>query len=97
MAIDGWAYSGTGNNLKGNLANAMVLHEMFRHTNLIKMAGHTMGTASIDHNATESALNTTGLFFQALSGPLRLRAGRRRRQLARCPLPWIRWEPISRR
>ncbi len=64
MVIDEWAYTGAGNNLKGSLANAMVLQEMFRHTDLIKMAGHTMGTASIDYNATESALNTTGLLFK---------------------------------
>jgi alpha-N-arabinofuranosidase len=64
MVIDEWAYSGSGNNLRGSLANAMVLQEMFRHTDLIKMAGHTMGTSSIDYNDTESALNTTGLFFK---------------------------------
>src|ERR1035437_6685802 len=29
-----------------------------------KRAGHTMGTASIDYNATEAALNTTGMFFK---------------------------------
>jgi hypothetical protein len=27
---------------------------------LVKMAGHTMETASIDYNDTEAALNTTG-------------------------------------
>jgi len=64
MAIDEWAYSGAPNSLKGDLADAMVLQEMFRHTGLIKMAGHTMGTASIDYNNTESALNSTGLFFK---------------------------------
>jgi alpha-N-arabinofuranosidase len=64
MVIDEWAYSGSGNNLKGGLANAMVLQEMFRHSGLIQMAGHTMGTSSIDYNDTESALNTTGLVFK---------------------------------
>ena len=64
MAIDEWAYTGAGNNLKGSLANAMVLQEMFRHSDLIKMAGHTMGTASIEYNDTEAALNTTGLLFK---------------------------------
>ena len=42
----------------------MVLQEIFRHTDLIKMAGHTMGTSSIDYNDTESALNATGLLFK---------------------------------
>jgi len=64
MAIDEWAYTGAGNTLKGALANAMVLQEMFRHTGIIKMAGHTMGMSSIDYNDTEAALNTTGLFFK---------------------------------
>ena len=64
MVIDEWAYTGAGNNLKGALANAMVLQEMFRHSDLIKMAGHTMGTSSIDYNDTESALNTTGMLFK---------------------------------
>lgn len=64
MAIDEWAYTGAGNTLKGALANAMVLQEMFRHSDIIKMAGHTMGMSSIDYNDTEAALNTTGLFFK---------------------------------
>jgi alpha-N-arabinofuranosidase len=63
MAIDEWAYTRAGN-LRGTLANAMVLQEMFRHSDLIQMAGHTMGTSSIDYNATEAALNTTGLLFK---------------------------------
>ncbi len=63
MAIDEWAYTRAGN-LKGALANAMVLQEMFRHSDLIVMAGHTMGMSSIDYNATEAALNTTGLLFK---------------------------------
>ena len=64
MAIDEWAYTGAGNNLKGSLANAMVLQEFFRHSGLIVMAGHTMGTSSIEYNATEAALNTTGVLFK---------------------------------
>jgi alpha-N-arabinofuranosidase len=64
MAIDEWAYTGAGNSLKGTLANAMVLQEMFRHTDIIKMAGHTMGMSSIDYNETGAALNTTGHFFK---------------------------------
>ncbi|MEO8597293.1 MAG: alpha-N-arabinofuranosidase [Candidatus Solibacter sp.] len=64
MVIDEWAYSGSGNNMKSALANAMVMQEMFRHSGLIIMAGHTMGTGSIDVNANEAALNTTGMFFK---------------------------------
>ena len=64
IAIDEWAFTRLPANLKQTLANAVVFHEMFRHTDLIQMAGHTMGTSSIEFNATEAALNATGLLFQ---------------------------------
>lgn len=64
IAIDEWALTRLPANLKQTLANAVVFHEMFRHTDLIQMAGHTMGTSSIEFNATDAALNTTGLLFQ---------------------------------
>jgi alpha-L-arabinofuranosidase len=64
IAIDEWALTRLPANLKQTLANAVVFHEMFRHTDLLQMAGHTMGTSSIEFNATEAALNTTGLLFQ---------------------------------
>lgn len=64
IAIDEWARTRVPANMKQALANALVFHEMFRHTDLIRMAGHTMGTSSIEYNATEAALNTTGLLFQ---------------------------------
>ncbi|MGE5488159.1 MAG: alpha-N-arabinofuranosidase [bacterium] len=65
MALDEWAYTrSSGNNLMLQLAHAMVFHEMFRHSGLIIMAGHTMGTGAIDFNETEAALNTTGLLFK---------------------------------
>ncbi len=63
MAIDEWG-PGSGNDLRGALVNAMVLQEMFRHSDMIKMAGRTMGVSSIDYNATEAALNTTGMLFK---------------------------------
>jgi alpha-N-arabinofuranosidase len=64
IAIDEWALTRLPANLKQTLANALVFHEMFRHTDLIRMAGHTMGTSSIEFNATEAAFNTTGLLFR---------------------------------
>ena len=64
IAIDEWALTRLPANLKQTLANALVFHEMFRHTDLIRMAGHTMATSSIEYNATDAALNTTGLLFQ---------------------------------
>lgn len=64
IAIDEWAFTRLPPNLKQTLANALVFHEMFRHTDLIRMAGHTMGTSSLEYNATDAALNATGLLFQ---------------------------------
>jgi alpha-N-arabinofuranosidase len=64
MAIDEWAYTGARGNLKESLANALVFHEMFRHTDMIVMAAHTMGTSSIDFNMNDAALNATGLVFK---------------------------------
>ncbi len=64
IAIDEWAFTRLPANLKQTLANALVLQEMFRHTDLIRMAGHTMATSSIEFNATQAALNATGLLFQ---------------------------------
>ncbi|MGE5487585.1 MAG: alpha-N-arabinofuranosidase [bacterium] len=69
MAIDEWAFTGTrGTGMRGGLrdvlANALAFHEMFRHTDMIAMAAHTMGTSSIDFNAHTSALNATGLQFK---------------------------------
>ena len=63
IAIDEWSFTRLPANLKQTLANALVLHEMFRHTDLIAMAGHTMGTASLEFNATDAAINTTGMLF----------------------------------
>ncbi len=64
IAIDEWAFTRLPANLEQTLANALVFHEMFRHTGLILMAGHTMATSSIEFNATDAALNATGLLFQ---------------------------------
>jgi alpha-N-arabinofuranosidase len=63
MAIDEWAYA-RPSNLKSSLADAFVLQEMFRHSELIVMGGHTMATASIEFNADGAALNATGLMFK---------------------------------
>jgi len=63
MAIDEWAYA-RPSNLKSSLADAFVLQEMFRHSELIVMAGHTMATGAIEFNADGAALSTTGLVFK---------------------------------
>jgi len=64
MAIDEWAYSRLPVNMKQTLGNALVFHEMFRHTDVIQMAGHTMATSAIDYNANGATLNATGLLFK---------------------------------
>ena len=64
LAIDEWAYTGTPMDLKLALSYAMVLQEMFRHTEYIKMSAFTMGVSTINFNATESAFNPTGLMFK---------------------------------
>jgi alpha-L-arabinofuranosidase len=64
LSIDEWAYTGTPTDLKLALSYAMVLQEMFRHTEFIKMSAFTMGVSTINFNATESSFNTTGLMFK---------------------------------
>jgi alpha-N-arabinofuranosidase len=64
LAIDEWAYTGSPTDLKLALSYAMVLQEMFRHTEFMKMSAFTMGVSTINFNATESAFNTTGLMFK---------------------------------
>lgn len=64
LAIDEWAYTGTPPNLKLALAYAMVFHEMFRHTEFIKMSAFTFGISCLDFNQTEAAYNSTGLLFR---------------------------------
>jgi alpha-N-arabinofuranosidase len=64
VAIDEWAYSRLPANMKQTLGNALAFHEMFRHTDMLQMAGHTMGTSQIDFNMNESTLNATGLVFK---------------------------------
>ena len=63
VAIDEWAYTAPPN-MKQTLGNALVFHEMFRHTDVIQMAGHTMGSSQIAFNMNEATLNATGLVFK---------------------------------
>ena len=64
LSIDEWAYTGTPTDLKLALAYAMVLQEMFRHTDFIRMSAFTVGVSTISFNATDATLNTTGLMFK---------------------------------
>ncbi|HEV2419577.1 MAG TPA: alpha-N-arabinofuranosidase [Terriglobia bacterium] len=62
--IDEYAYAGARPNLKNALSLAWALHEMFRHTDIITMAAHTMGTSCIDYTHAEAAMNTLGMMFK---------------------------------
>jgi alpha-N-arabinofuranosidase len=64
LAIDEWAYNGARPSLRTTLAYSMVLQEMFRHTEFLKIAAFTMGTSTLDITSTDAALNTTGLMFK---------------------------------
>lgn len=64
LAIDEWAYTGTRPNLKLALSYAMVFHEMFRHTDFMKMSAHTFGISCLDFNSTEAIYNSTGHLFK---------------------------------
>ncbi|MBW4050517.1 MAG: alpha-N-arabinofuranosidase [Proteobacteria bacterium] len=64
MSIDEYAYTGAPPDLKLSLAYAMVLNEMLRHTNFLRMSAFTMGVSTLDFDATAATLNTTGLLFK---------------------------------
>ncbi|HUP02728.1 MAG TPA: hypothetical protein VMU19_01985 [Bryobacteraceae bacterium] len=64
IALDEWAYSRLPANMKQELGNALAFDEMFRHTDMIQMAGHTMATSQLDFNMNDSTLNATGLLFK---------------------------------
>jgi alpha-L-arabinofuranosidase len=49
---------------------ARALHEMFRHTDLIKMSGFTFGTSCLSFNDTDVVLNSSGLLFKLYQSQL---------------------------
>lgn len=64
LSIDEYAYSGTPANLKLALAYSLVVQEMLRHTEFLKMSAFTMGVSTLDFNATDAVLNTNGVMFK---------------------------------
>jgi len=64
LSIDEYSYSGVAPNLKSAMAYAMVLNEMFRHTDFMKAAALTMGLSALDYNNSGAILNTTGLLYK---------------------------------
>jgi len=66
--IDEWAYFTNWVHphptLGVTIGYARALNEMFRHTDLIKMAGFTFGTSCLSFNKTSAAYNSSGLLFK---------------------------------
>jgi alpha-N-arabinofuranosidase len=62
LSISEWAY--TGGKLPAYPAVAWVFHEMFRHSDLIKMANYTFATSLLSRGGTNGPLNANGLVFQ---------------------------------
>ncbi len=64
VAIDEWAYIASHVDLKLALSEAMVLHEMFRHTDFIRMSAFTQAVSTLSYSKTDAAYNTNGLMFK---------------------------------
>jgi len=64
LSIDEYAYTGAPPDLKLSLAYAMVLDEMLRHGDFLRMSAFTMGISTLDFDASAASLNTTGLLFE---------------------------------
>jgi alpha-N-arabinofuranosidase len=65
IAMDEWAYAGgPPNGFKVVPAYAWAFHEMFRHTDIYRMANFTFATSLLSANRTEAVLNPAGLLFK---------------------------------
>jgi alpha-N-arabinofuranosidase len=64
LAIDEYAYMARPATLKSSLAYSMVLNEMLRHTDFLKMGAFTTGASTMDITPTGAVLNATGEVFK---------------------------------
>lgn len=68
LSIDEYAYFGGSFNrapdLKMALAYGMILNEMLRHTDFLRMSARTMGVSTLDYTPTAAVFNTTGLVYK---------------------------------
>jgi len=62
LSIDEYGYGGSS--MKSALATGMIMNEMFRHTDFMKMAAYTMSVSTIDYNATAATYNSRGLLYK---------------------------------
>ena len=63
LSIDEYAYFGPAT-LKSALAYSMVMQEMLRHTDFLKMSAFTTGASTMDITPTAATLNSTGQVFK---------------------------------
>jgi alpha-N-arabinofuranosidase len=63
VSLDEWAYR-FPQDLKLDLAIAMLMNESFRHTDFLKMIAYTMGMSWLDYNRTDSVVSGSGVVFQ---------------------------------
>jgi alpha-N-arabinofuranosidase len=64
LAIDEYAYMVRPPTLKSSLAYSMVLNEMLRHSDFLKMGAFTTGASTMDITPIGAVLNTTGEVFK---------------------------------
>jgi alpha-N-arabinofuranosidase len=65
LSMDEYAYMAKdGATLKSALAYSMVIQEMLRHTDFLRMAAFTSGASTMDITPTGATMNTTGLVFK---------------------------------
>jgi alpha-L-arabinofuranosidase len=62
LSMDEYGYG--GGSLKSDLAYGMVLNEMFRHSDYMKMGAYTMATSTLDITPTASTYNSRGLLYK---------------------------------
>jgi alpha-N-arabinofuranosidase len=62
LSIDEYGYG--GGSLKADLAYGMILNEMFRHTDYMKMAAYTMATSTLDITPTGAVYNSRGILYK---------------------------------
>jgi alpha-N-arabinofuranosidase len=64
LSIDEFAYIGAPTDLRLALAYSLVLQEMLRYSDFLKMSAFTMGVSTLDVTPTGAALNSTGELFK---------------------------------
>jgi alpha-N-arabinofuranosidase len=62
LSIDEYGYG--GGSLKSTLAYGMVLNEMLRHTDFVKMAAYTMAVSTLDISPTGAVYNSRGVLYK---------------------------------